>query len=127
MLDEKDMQMISAEIDSKLSAQKTEILAEMDVRMDSKLAAQKTEILSEIDAKMEAQKTEILSESAHNMRVILESYLEPKLKALAEGHELLLQTMAPKSRVENLEEEVTFLRRVVSSLSEDVAQLKKAQ
>ena len=34
-------------------------------------------------------------EIAHLMRVVLESDITPQLKALAEGHETLLQTLAP--------------------------------
>ena len=36
-------------------------------------------------------------------------------------------TKAPKSRVDQLEEEVDLLKTVIRSLSRDVAELKKAQ
>ena len=76
---------------------------------------------------MAQQKKEILEESAANMRAILEGYVEPKFNLLAEGQKTLLETLAPKNRVEHLEEEGALLQTVIRSLSRDVAALKKAQ
>lgn len=39
-------------------------------------------------------------EIAHLFKVIIENDVDPKLKALAEGQQLLLETLAPKNRVE---------------------------
>ena len=35
--------------------------------------------------------------------------------------------MAPKSRVEELEDEVSFMKQVIKAMSRDIAELKKAQ
>lgn len=51
----------------------------------------------------------------------------PRLDLLAEGHQNLLDTLAPKGRVETLEEEVDTLKTMVRLLTHDVAELKKAQ
>ena len=59
--------------------------------------------------------------------VTQENIVLPQLKLLAEGHDTLLETLAPKDRTEKLEEEVEFLKVVVRSLSKEVAELKKAQ
>lgn len=69
----------------------------------------------------------IIEQSSINMRVILEGYVEPKFDLLADGHKLLLETLAPKTKVDELEEEVSFLKMVVQSMSRDIAELKKAQ
>ena len=69
----------------------------------------------------------IIEQSSINMRVILEGYVEPKFNLLADGHKLLLETLAPKTKVDELEEEVSFLKMVVQSMSRDIAELKKAQ
>ena len=100
MLDEKDLQAIAQ-------------------LMDQKLASQKTEILGEIDTKMSSFKQETMA--------MMEAYFDPKFDLLAEGQKTLLETLAPKNRVEQLEEEVDFLKTVIRSLSRDVAELKKAQ
>ena len=64
---------------------------------------------------------------AELMRVIVESEITPKLNLLAEGQQTLLETLAPKSRVEALEEEVDFLKSIIKLHSEQIAELKKAQ
>lgn len=100
MLDEKDLQLIQSLLDTQTS------------RM--------------MDA-MEAQKKEILRETASSTRVLIESSIMPKFNLLAEGQQTLLETLAPKSRVEELEEEVGFLKSIIKLHSEQIAELKKAQ
>lgn len=63
----------------------------------------------------------------HQLNLLVENYFEPKFKLLAEGHQVLLETMAPKSRVEALEDEVVFMKQVIKAMSQDIAELKKAQ
>ena len=100
MLDEKDLQLIQNLLDTQTS------------RM--------------MDA-MEAQKKEILRETASSTRVLIESSIMPKFNLLAEGQQTLLETLAPKSRVEELEEEVDFLKSIIKLHSDQIAELKKAQ
>ena len=50
---------------------------------------------------------------AELMHVIIESEITPKLNLLVEGQQTLLETLAPKSRVEELEDEVSFLKSVI--------------
>ena len=76
---------------------------------------------------MEAQKKEILQETAAATRVLIESSIMPKFNLLAEGQQTLLETLAPKSRVEALEKEVDFLKSIIKLHSEQIAELKKAQ
>ena len=64
---------------------------------------------------------------AELMHVIVESEITPKLNLLVEGQQTLLETLAPKSRVEALEEEVDFLKSIIKLHSEQIAELKKAQ
>ncbi len=53
-------------------------------------------------------KIRIIRRSPHIFKVILESDIGPKINRLAEGQQLLLETLAPKNRVEELEDEVSF-------------------
>lgn len=71
---------------------------------------------------LDVQGTEI-----KKINLTLENEVAPQLRALAEGQKTILETVTPKSRVEQLEEEVDFLKTVIRSLSRDVAELKKAQ
>ena len=108
MLDEKDLQAISDLFDKKL-----------DVRFQES-EARMTQQIRESEARM-------LEQSAQNMRVILEAYVEPKFNLLAEGQQIIRETLAPKSRVDELEEEVKFLRSMIRIHDRDIQELKKAQ
>ena len=61
------------------------------------------------------------------INLTLENEVVPHLRALAEGQKTILESVAPKSRVDQLAEEVDLLKTVIRSLSRDVAELKKAQ
>ena len=73
---------------------------------------------------LDAQDRNDISELMH---VIVESEITPKFNLLVEGQQTLLETLAPKSRVEELEEEVDFLKSIIKLHSEQIAELKKAQ
>lgn len=64
--------------------------------------------------------------AVHDMQVILENTVMKQLKLLAEGQQTLLETLAPRSKVEDLEEDVAMLKQVVRMMSQDIAELKKA-
>jgi len=59
--------------------------------------------------------------------VTQENVVLPQLKTLAEGHMTLLETLAPKNRVEALEEDVSILKVAIKALTAEMAELKKAQ
>ncbi len=59
------------------------------------------------------------------MQVIIENTIMPSLKLLAEGQRTLLETMAPKTRVEELEDDMQLLKAVVRSQSERIDALEK--
>ena len=77
--------------------------------------------------KQSAANTRVIMQSAANTRVIIESSVMKKLDLLIEGQQALRETLAPKSRVEELEEEVSFLKSVVHLHSQRLAELEKAQ
>lgn len=60
-------------------------------------------------------------------QVLLETDFARDIGLLFEGHKTILETLAPKDRVEALEDEVDTLKTVVRLLTHDVAELKKAQ
>ena len=82
-----------------------------------------------IDLKLENLKEEILQESAHNMRVILESSVDKKLNLILEAlqaQQEQIKTLASNSRVDALEEEVIMLRSVVKKHTREIEELKHA-
>ena len=75
---------------------------------------------------LEENRKATVEESNRYMDILYEAKIEPQFRLLAEGHETLLQTLTPKSRVEELADEVGFLKTVVASLSKELNELKKA-
>ena len=82
--------------------------------------------IEKIQSMIDQAKDDMLKQSAANTRVIIESSVMKKLDLLIEGQQSLLETLAPKSRVEELEEEVAFLRSVVRQHSREIEALKHA-
>lgn len=123
MLDEKDFEKIQSMIDKSVGAAKDGILAQTADMIDKS----KDGILAQTAAMIDQAKDDMLKQSAANTRVIIESSVMKKLDLLIEGQQSLLETLAPKSRVEELEEEVSFLKSVVHLHSQRLAELEKAQ
>lgn len=71
--------------------------------------------------------TRLNSESEKRMMVMMESYFDPKFNLLSEKIDVLEEKLAPKSRVEALEDEMVLLKTVVSAMSKEIQELKKAQ
>ena len=102
MLDEKDLQQIKELID-----------------------AQKSEILQQTQALMDAQREEILHQAAQNTQVIIENTIGKQLQLLLEGQKLMMETLAPHSRVDALESEMDLAKSVLRSHSERIDALEK--
>ena len=79
-----------------------------------------------IDSKLEKLKEEILQESAHNMRVILESSVDKKLNLIIEAVQTQKEAQVPKEQFDELEEEVAFLRSIIRQHSREIEALKHA-
>ena len=67
------------------------------------------------------------AESARQMNIVIENLISPQLRTLAEGQSVLLEKLAPRNRVEELEAEVELLKSVIRLHSAEIAELKKAQ
>ena len=97
-------------------------MAKLDGRMD-KLDSRMDKLDSRMD-KLDSRMDK-LEERQTKAEVVLENVIVPRLDALAEGQKNLLETLAPKSRVETLEEEISILRMAVRTLASDVNELNK--
>lgn len=81
--------------------------------------------LDSMDSRLDSVET-----LAKRTAVLLENEYAEKLQALFDGHSLLdkkLDALAPRDRVERLEEDLGFMRTVVTALAKEVEELKKAQ
>ena len=99
MLDEKDLQAIR------------EMIQESEQRMT---------------AKMEESASQTLKDAMQGASVLMESYFGPKFKLLFENQQTMMEPLAPKSRVDELEEEVAFLRSIIRQHSREIEELKHA-
>lgn len=61
------------------------------------------------------------------INIKLENEIAPKMTALAEGQEAILDMLVTRSRVDALEEEVKLLKMVVRQMGDELQTLKKAQ
>lgn len=68
-----------------------------------------------------------LKQDVAEIRLNIENRIDPQLQALAEGQKTILEALTPNSRVEALEEELVVIKEAFRSLSQEIAELKKAQ
>ena len=59
--------------------------------------------------------------------VTQENIVLPQIQLLADGQKEIREMLVPRSRVDDLEDEVKFLKSVIRQINEDVQKLKKAQ
>ena len=70
---------------------------------------------------------EELDERSLRSAVMLENDLAPKVQLLLEGQAHLVDTLAPKARVEVLEDEMITVKSSIKNMSQRLAALEKAQ
>lgn len=145
MLEEKDLQALAHLIDARLDAKLDEKLAPIhselsDLKTDVSVLKEdvsglKTDVsalkedVSGLKKDVSGLKEDVsaLKSETAAIRLDIENRINPALELLAEGQQTLLDTMAPKSRVDVLEEELAFQKQIIKSLVKDVNDLKKAQ
>ncbi len=87
------------------------------------LQEQKQDLAELMDAKLQEQKQDLIQ----CMNVIIESEVTPKFNLLADGQAQIREMLIPRTRVDDLEDEVKFLKLMCQQMAEDIAKLKKAQ
>lgn len=93
------------------------------------LLEQHGKILEQHGKMLEAINSDVsdLKNRITTIEVTQENIIIPQIQALADGQKTILETLAPKNRVEALEDEMAFMKSVIKALSQEVAELKKAQ
>ena len=105
-----------------------EKILEMLGQMQADIAGMKTDIsgIKSDQAAMKADQAAMKADIA-GIKTRLDVEVMKQFKLLAEGQQTILETLAPKSRLEALEDEMTFMKSVVKSMSQRIADLEKAQ
>lgn len=62
-----------------------------------------------------------------SVKVRLDLEVSKQLRVLAEGHETLLDTLASKSRVEAVEDDIILIKSAIKTMNREIMELKKAQ
>lgn len=86
-----------------------------------------TQIVAASESRMSAKIEESIAASESRIMAYIESDILPRFDKLTNGHEPLVEPLAPKNRIEKLEEEVALLKALVMSMLTDIDKLKKAQ
>lgn len=120
------LQAIGQIVDEKISASEQRMIAAL-AQQGKELRAEMAQQTAELRAEMDQREQRILEESRNNMLVLIESEITPKFNLLADGQQELRDMMIPRSRFEDLEEEVRFMKTIIRQMTEDIAKLKKAQ
>ncbi|MCI2057386.1 MAG: hypothetical protein LKJ86_09650 [Oscillibacter sp.] len=71
--------------------------------------------------------SELIKTEMAPVKLQIKKQIVPQLNALSEGQQTILETLAPKNRVEALEDEVSFLKQMLRTLASEVNDLRKAQ
>ena len=113
MLDKNDLQMIQ------------EMMLASEQRLFGKIEESEQRMAGKIE-ESEQRMTGKIEESENRMKVMMESYFDPKFNLLYENQQSMMEQLAPRSRVDDLEDEVKFLKSVVRQMNDDIQKLKKA-
>ena len=112
-----------AEQNKELHGEMTAMLAEQNKELHGEMTAMFAEERKRTDEKLDS-----LRQQMHeDMMTIVESEINPKLRILAEGHEVLLERMTPPEEIANMKADIVVLKEAVRSLSMKVNALQKAQ
>lgn len=84
------------------------------------------EKILEMLGQMQSDLTEVKTDLIH-IKARLDYDVDKRLTAINEGVDAIQETMVSKSRVEQLEDDVIVLKTAVKMLTQEVAELKKAQ
>jgi len=64
---------------------------------------------------------------SRQISIVVENQIKPRLRLLAEGTADIQERLIPRARVDELEDEVRFLKLMVRQMAERVSLLEKAQ
>ena len=64
---------------------------------------------------------------SRQISIVVENQIKPQLRLLAEGTADIQERLIPRARVDELEDEVRFLKLMVRQMADRVSLLEKAQ
>ena len=67
-----------------------------------------------------------LSDAVTRVAVTQENMVLPQLAALAEGHKDILEKLTPRSRIDQMQEQIDLLMTIVKTNTQQISELKNA-
>lgn len=114
MLDEKDLQAIQSMIDA----------------AEQRIAKSTTDLIDAAEQRITKSTTDFIDAAEQritkNTVALMDMEFTKKFNFLSEGQQAILDKLVPRSRVDELEDEVKFLKVIVRQMTEDIQNLKKA-
>ena len=92
------------------------------VEKQGEILAQHSELLNQVNNRVDQ-----VQDNITGIKLRLELDVEKRFDAVDEGIDAVLETLTPKSRVDELEADVVVLKSAIKMLSQEIAELKKAQ
>lgn len=84
------------------------------------------ELLEAIRGVVREEVAEAEKRITKNTVVLMDAEFSKRFDLLAEGIQDIQEKLVPRSRVDDLEDEVKFLKSMIRQINDDVQQLKKA-
>ena len=129
MLDQNDLKAIAELMDLKLEKNNEVLRAEMKEnnevllnRVDRKLEENNEALLNHVDMKLEENNTALINQ----FNAVIESTVMPEIRAVAEGHQIILDRLPEVDKVGDLEDRVSTLEHIVQMQRQELNALKGA-
>ena len=84
------------------------------------------QLIGDSERRMTTRMETMIGDSERRMQVLIENEVSPKFNLLADAIGEIREMLVPRSRVDDLEDEVKFLKSMVRQMAERVSQLEKA-
>ena len=114
MLDQNDLKAIAELMDLKLEKNNEVLRAEMKENNEA--------LLNHVDRKLEENNTALINQ----FNAVIESTVMPEIRAVAEGHQIILDRLPEVDKVGDLEDRVSTLEHIVQMQRQELNALKGA-
>ncbi len=129
MLDKKDMQAVSEMVDEKIGSSEgrmSKVIGESISASEERMSKVIDERISASEERISKVIDERIGASERRMQVLIENTVNPKFELLMEAIDGIREQLVPRSRVDDLEDDVKFLKSMMRQMSERVTALEKA-
>ena len=110
MLDEKDLQIL------------TGLFEASEERMMGKVTGMFEASDERVERRIEAAEQRIMQ----SVSVLMESKFQPQFDLLVERQDAILNQLTPRSEIDDMKEEIRFLKSCIRQLNQEIENLKKA-